>query len=113
MASPFEFAQYPPFPEDVPVAKIERISLGKLLGGDQGESDLLWHCCRTSGFFLLDCQTHRSGEYLLNGVSELRRISEELFDLNQDEKSKFAYTVGSGPIHGYCCSSCLSKICIE
>ena len=48
------FLDLPPFPEDVPTAPLLRISLSKLVQGDQKEIDKLWEACCELGFFYLD-----------------------------------------------------------
>ena len=49
-----DFPDLPPFPEDVPMAPLLRISLSKLTQGDQEEVDKLWQACCELGFFYLD-----------------------------------------------------------
>lgn len=100
MASLSDFAQYPSFPNNVPVADVTRLSLSRLMAQDQAESELLYQSCRSSGFFLLDLQGNDSGQHLLEDVRQLRQISAELFDLKSEEKMKYSYKTG-GPIHGY------------
>lgn len=100
MASPSDFANYPPFPSDVPVAQVSRISLAKLLAQDQAESSVFYESCRTTGFFLLDLQDHEDGRCLLNGTQSLRRIAEELFSLKEEEKTKYSYKP-NGSINGF------------
>ncbi|THY22002.1 Clavaminate synthase-like protein [Aureobasidium pullulans] len=48
------FHDLPPFPEDVATAPLLRISLSKLISGDEGETDKLWEACCRLGFFYLD-----------------------------------------------------------
>jgi len=48
------FLDLPPFPEDAPTAPLLRISLSKLVQGNQGEIDKLWEACRELGFFYFD-----------------------------------------------------------
>lgn len=56
------FDDIPPFPDDVPTAPLLRISLKKLLLGDQQEVDRLWEACCKLGFLYLDL---RGGKSLL------------------------------------------------
>lgn len=48
------FLDLPPFPEDVPIAPLLRISLSKLTRGNQEEVERLWKACCELGFFYLD-----------------------------------------------------------
>ncbi|KAF1354849.1 hypothetical protein BDV97DRAFT_344114 [Delphinella strobiligena] len=59
--SDLDFHHLPPFPSNVPVAPLLRISLQKLLSGEQNEVDRLWKACRELGFFYLDLRGGRSG----------------------------------------------------
>src|SRR5580700_9980038 len=53
---------YPvPFPDNVPIAKLETISLNKLLHSDEVEAQKLFNVCTGSGFFYLDMQDHPMG----------------------------------------------------
>lgn len=52
--SALDFEGLPPFPTNVPVAPLLRISLRKLLIGDQDEVNRLWKACCELGFFYLD-----------------------------------------------------------
>lgn len=49
-----EFDDIPPFPNDVPLAPLLRISLRKLISGEKDEIDRLWEACCELGFFYLD-----------------------------------------------------------
>lgn len=53
---------YPvPFPTDVPIAQIEKISLNKLLKRDEAEEQRMFSVCTGSGFFYLDMMDHQMG----------------------------------------------------
>ncbi|EHK97192.1 hypothetical protein M7I_7076 [Glarea lozoyensis 74030] len=53
---------YPvPFPDDVPIAKLETISLNKLLSNNEVEAQRLFNVCKGSGFFYLDMMDHEIG----------------------------------------------------
>jgi len=58
--SVFNFDDLPPFPDNVPVAPLLRISLHKLLTGEQEEVDRLWKACCELGFFYLDLRGGRN-----------------------------------------------------
>ena len=53
---------YPaPFPENVPIANLEKISLNKLLTDDEVEAQKLFEVCTSTGFFYLDMMDHPKG----------------------------------------------------
>lgn len=78
--------RYPPFPDNVPTVPLLRLSLAKLLAGDQAQSDRLFSACRGLGFFLLDFQDTSQGLSILNDLETLSRIGAETFDLDLEEK---------------------------
>lgn len=59
--SDLDFHHLPPFPSNVPVAPLLRISLRQLLTGERSEVDRLWKACRELGFFYLDLRGGSSG----------------------------------------------------
>lgn len=48
------FAKHAPFPGDLAVAQLPRLSLKKILDHNAEEIDLLFEAATGSGFFLLD-----------------------------------------------------------
>lgn len=80
---------YPPFPGDVPIAQLSRISLKKLLSDDEPESETLYKSCKVSGFFLLDLAATPEGEEILRDVTEAFEMAETLFGMDPKEKMKF------------------------
>ncbi len=86
--------EYPPFPGDVPVAQLSRISLKKLLSDDEPESEALYKSCKVSGFFLLDVTGTPQGEEILRDVTEAFEMAETLFGMDLKEKTKFPYKLG-------------------
>jgi hypothetical protein len=89
------FDKYPPFPSNVPVANLPRLSFAKLLEGEKVESDALFEACRAVGFFLLDFESCTAGE-------EFLKKSEAMFDRNQEvtamgveELMKYSYQLPS------------------
>jgi len=59
-----EFRDIPPFPTELHTAPLLRISLRKLLSGDEQEVDRLWKACCELGFFYLDLRQNAN----TNGV---------------------------------------------
>lgn len=75
-----------PFPENIPVADLARISLSDLRSGDGSASITLFKACREDGFCLLDLQHDTEGSKLLGYAGSLFDIGEKLFDLPYEEK---------------------------
>ena len=89
MASARLFEAYPQFPEDVPIASLPKISLRKLVSGDEGEAKEVFHACRAEGFFLLDLRNEPAGDKLLRDIEAMFAIAKEVMDLSLEEKTKF------------------------
>lgn len=89
---------YPPFPSNLPRAKLERVSFSKLLETDKDEAELLLSTCRTSGFFFLDLQGTPIGEELLQMKDAMFGLGAGL--LNQKEDEKMKYVLREGTTHG-------------
>jgi non-haem dioxygenase in morphine synthesis N-terminal len=85
------FDKLPPFPDDIPVAKLQRISYANLLAQDEIESASLFDACRTSGFFLLDFNTCPEGQQFLEKAERMFELTEEVNALPEEELMKFAY----------------------
>lgn len=85
------FSKFPPFPSDVPVANLGRISYAKLLAHDNAESDALFETLRTSGFCLLDLNTCSEGQNILERAELMFQVNEQVNDLDQEELMKYAY----------------------
>ena len=103
------FPNIPPFP-DIPTAPLLRISLRKLLDGDQAEEQRLWEACVALGFFYLDLRTGASdsqhstfidGDTLLKNAAEIFTVAETLFDLAKDEKLKYDAAARGSYYAGY------------
>ena len=90
---------YPPFPANIPLAKLSRISLLKLLRTDRDESERLLSSCRTSGFFFLDLRGVPDGEALLKMKADMFGLGATL--LNQEREEKMKYVLREGTTHGY------------
>ncbi len=97
---PDTFPNIPPFPTDVPTVPLLRISLSKLIAGDEAESTRLFSASKTLGFFYLDLRTDNNGERILAEVDELFQVGEQLFDLGREELAKYDYSK-QGSYFGY------------
>ncbi|KAK4956140.1 hypothetical protein LTR66_013362 [Elasticomyces elasticus] len=60
-ADDLSYHHLPPFPDDVPVAPLLRISLRGLVRGDAEEQERLWSACKELGFFYLDLRGATAG----------------------------------------------------
>ena len=89
MPTPKCFAGVPAFPDDVPVAELQRLELSKLLSGDKAESEALFEACTGFGFFLLDLRGCEEGEILLKETEAAFDISQEFYALSDEERTKF------------------------
>ncbi|KAH9825478.1 UPF0676 protein [Teratosphaeria destructans] len=98
------FHDLPPFPENVPTAPLLRLSLDKLVNGDEVEQERLWRACCDVGFFYLDLRDSRTskrdsvnliseedvnGDALLTHADALFELGNKLFDLPIEEKQKY------------------------
>lgn len=89
MVSPQLFESYPAFPKDATVARVAKISLAKLIAGDESESLRMFNACRAVGFFLLDLNDEPVGEAFIQTISAMFGIVKEIFDLSIEEKEKY------------------------
>lgn len=92
-----EFEDLPSFPIDVPVAPLLRVSLYKLLLGDQDEVDRLWKACCDLGFFYLDLR----GGYHKSHPSTLPEQEELAGDARRECTANNVYLEGKAKIDGH------------
>src|SRR5437879_494085 len=85
------FDKYPPFPSNVPVAELPRLSFAKLQDQDREESDALFDACRAMGFFLLDFRGCSEGDAFLKEAERMFDLNEEVNMLNGEELMKYLY----------------------
>lgn len=85
------FSQFPPFPDDVPIAQLPHVVYKKLLAADVAESTALFDAFRTTGFCLLDLQGCSEGETLLKEAEKVFKLNQEIHDLDLEEKMKYAF----------------------
>lgn len=85
-----EFNSDPPFPSDVPIAKLECISLTDLRNGNELESEALFDACKKDGFFILDLRGDEMGEKILDEAGKLFDMGKTLFDLPYEAKVEYA-----------------------
>ena len=94
------FNRYPPFPKDVPVAELPRVSLASLVAGDDAESAQLFRACREAGFVLVDLRGLGEGETMLKDAEAAFDLSERIFDTDQAELMRYAFKPPEG-VFGY------------
>ena len=87
-------------PQDLPLARLQVISLRRLLDGDASEAEKLFMACKTSGFLYLDFEDAGHGmEELVKGIFKL---DEDLFRLPQDELLRYDVDIlNSLKLNGY------------
>lgn len=70
---------YPvPFPDDAPIAKLEKISLYKLLNDDEIEGQRLFQVCKETGFFYLDMMDHPKGKQMWEDACTACRAGQDV-----------------------------------
>ncbi|KAL4881116.1 oxidoreductase [Aspergillus karnatakaensis] len=77
------FKPYPPFPSDVPVVSLSRISLEALKDNNTAETEKLFQACQEWGFFLLDLRGSSQGTTLLELAEKMFDLTTELSALDQ------------------------------
>lgn len=100
MPTPAYFAKYPPFPSQVPTAKLPVVSFARLLSNDEDESSALFTAARTSGFFLVDLSHSSFGDAFLESAEAMFDLTEEVNALPQEELMQYAYK-SAGNIFGF------------
>ncbi|KAM3075715.1 hypothetical protein ACMFMG_007846 [Clarireedia jacksonii] len=95
------------FPNDVPTIPLARISIAKLLSGDEEEAKTLFHVCSNEGFFYLDLNTEPKGQNFSNKAQKLHHVAKDVFqNVSIDDKLSFIPTDSSGHLDtGYKCTS--------
>ncbi|KAH8759692.1 hypothetical protein BGZ57DRAFT_612975 [Hyaloscypha finlandica] len=87
------FSQVPPFPDDVPVYELPRLSLRKLISNEAEQSKELFKSFREHGFALLDMQGCHEGESLLKEAEKMFEITRDVtIGLDIEEKMKYVPT---------------------
>jgi isopenicillin N synthase-like dioxygenase len=83
-----EFPNLPPFPSNIPIAPLHRLSLSKLRR-DAAESERLFSASKDLGFFYLDLRQDAEGEALLDEADKLFALGPQLYDLGREELQKY------------------------
>jgi len=86
---------------DILVAPLDTIDLGRLLAKEPAEIDRLLQSCITHGFFYLDLQTCDVGRQILADEQDVLRVMREYFDQPVEKKAvddKKSFACGYKPI---------------
>lgn len=86
----FTFPHLTPFPEEITIAPLLRLSLSKLRK-DSAESDRLFSASKDLGFFYLDLSGDKEGEALLEEADELFELGPKLYNLGREELQQYDY----------------------
>jgi isopenicillin N synthase-like dioxygenase len=88
MASEKLFRDIPPFPDDIPTAPVDIISLNGLDAHDDAASQSLLAACRGLGFFMLDLSGNELGNRTIKEIDQLFLAGREIMDLPADVKGQ-------------------------
>lgn len=82
---------YPvPFPKDAPTIPLAKISVAKLLNGDEAEAEKLFSVCCAEGFFYLDLTTEPRGKEFMREANQLHHVAKDVFEnVSFEERSAF------------------------
>ncbi|CAD6564679.1 MAG: hypothetical protein ASARMPREDX12_002410 [Alectoria sarmentosa] len=95
MVSQELFDALPSFP-DVLTADVPKFSLSRLSSGDSAYAHKVFKTCCTTGFFLLEM-----GDDMVNEIDAMFDISNNIFDLEIEEKSRYAQNAFEGKFTGW------------
>lgn len=91
MASNKTFKDMPPFPDDIPTASMNTISLKSLNSGDEAASRSLLAACQELGFFLLDLNGDTLGNELIEQIDQLFLVGKDIMDLPRIVKEQYLH----------------------
>ncbi|PLB54131.1 oxidoreductase [Aspergillus steynii IBT 23096] len=83
------FEQCPPFPSDLPVLDLKRVSLAALEQKCPVEGERLLAACKEWGFFLLDMDGSDQGTALLRDAEEMFGLTADLSTLDEETLNKY------------------------
>ena len=95
MPTSFSVDKYAPFPDDVEIVELPRLSHAKLLSDDGRESSALFKASKEHGFFLLDLSDTVEGSSLLTDLDKAFEIGRTFFNLNLESKEDFKVNSGN------------------
>ncbi|SPJ93316.1 related to oxidoreductase, 2OG-Fe(II) oxygenase family [Fusarium torulosum] len=80
---------FPPFPEDVPIVPIARLSYSKLTSSCENETKKVLKACGTDGFFYLDLTDGFVGQALLDEADDILNVAKGALNQPLNYKIKF------------------------
>ena len=89
MASARVFDSLPPFPTDVAVADIPKVSLAKLAQDDESEAKVMFDACCTLGFYLLDLTEDVVGRKMIEEIDAIFEVMQKTMCLSTEEKERY------------------------
>ncbi|MCJ1377760.1 hypothetical protein MMC17_000856 [Xylographa soralifera] len=95
MPTPAFFKEHPPFPDNIPVLPLPRLSYAKLLSNNSAESQALYNASTEQGFFLLDLSEAPEGPGLLTDTETVFGVGRAFFDLDLEEKKRYKANPGN------------------
>lgn len=100
---------YPPFPDNLPTANLESISLSALQDASSSESNILFESCKHLGFFYLNLTGSALGESILREVEELHLLQQEFYALPHETKDAYGQDKVD-PFFSYRWTQCLDGV---
>ena len=94
-----KFPNLPPFPNNVPIAPLHRLSLTALRSSPE-ESLRLFQASKDLGFFYLDLRGDPEGEELLRTADHFFEFAPKFYELSREELQKYDYK-SKGSYMGY------------
>ncbi|OJJ73137.1 hypothetical protein ASPBRDRAFT_148424 [Aspergillus brasiliensis CBS 101740] len=85
------FDRFPPFPADLPVLPLEKISLEALKDSKKDEAERLFEACQKMGFFLLDLKGSTQGTALLQDAEGMFELTTQLSTLGHETLKSYTY----------------------
>lgn len=89
MASQQLFENVPPFPDDIPTASMQTISLASLRSGDETAANILLTACQELGFFMLDIAGDMLGNNLMKEVDQIFLAGKDIMNLPGGIKDQY------------------------
>ncbi|GLA60099.1 hypothetical protein AtubIFM54640_011530 [Aspergillus tubingensis] len=91
MPTPRYFKQCPPFPSDIPIVPLAKVSLEALKNNAKDEVEKLFEACQKWGFFLLDFKGSSQGEALLQDAEGMFELTTQLSVLGHETLKNYTY----------------------
>ncbi|GKZ37573.1 hypothetical protein AbraIFM66950_009186 [Aspergillus brasiliensis] len=85
------FDRFPPFPANLPVVPLEKISLEALKNNAKDEVERLFEACQKRGFFLLDLKGSTQGTALLQDAEGMFELTTQLSTLGHETLKTYTY----------------------